>query len=139
MRFLKYPPEWDTMRLMRGRLKIFKTKEFARFARREDIDDEQLCEAVARASRGLIDAELGGGLIKQRVSRRGQGRRGGYRTLMAFAAKKLSVFIYGFAKVERDNIGPDELDFWRRIATAFLIMSETCRFESSSRHTKSRK
>jgi hypothetical protein len=106
-------------------LRVFKTKEFARYSRRERIDDERLCEAVERATRGLIDADLGGGLIKQRVARLGQGRRGGYRTLMAFSAKARTVVVYGFAKSERDNIGPDELDFWRRVASAFLAMDET--------------
>jgi len=105
-------------------LRVFKTKEFARFARREDIDDERLVEAVERASRGLIDADLGGGLIKQRVARRGRGRRGGYRTLMAFSSESRTVFVYGFAKSERGNIGPHELEFWRKAASAFLSMSE---------------
>ena len=113
------------MRKKRGCVRVFKTKEFARYTRRERLDDERLCEAVERAARGLIDADLGGGLIKQRVARLGQGRRGGYRTLMAFGAKARTVFVYGFAKSERDNIGPDELDFWRRVASAFLSMDET--------------
>jgi len=60
-----------------GGLRVFKTKEFSRFARREGIDEERLSEAVDRAERGLVDADLGGGLIKQRVARKGQGRRGG--------------------------------------------------------------
>jgi len=101
-------------------LRAFKTKEFARFARSERITDERLVEAAECAERGLVDANLGGGLIKQRVARHGQGARSGYRTLMAFRAASQTVFLYGFAKSERDNIGPDELDFWRRLATAFL-------------------
>jgi hypothetical protein len=105
-------------------VKIFKTKEFARYARREDIDDERLREAAVRAERGSIDADLGGGLIKQRVARAGQGRRGGYRTLMAFSSRTRTVFVYGFAKNERDNIGPDELHFWRSVARGFLTMNE---------------
>jgi hypothetical protein len=104
-------------------LRIFKTKEFARFSRRESVEDAQLCEAVARASRGLIDADLGGGLIKQRVARKGQGRRGGYRTLMAFQDEVRTVFVYGFAKSERDNIGTEELEFWRRVAKGFLTLN----------------
>jgi hypothetical protein len=64
-----------------------------------------------RAERGLVDADLGFGLIKQRVARQGQGRRGGYRTLMAFTVGHQTVFLYGFAKSERNNIGADELDF----------------------------
>lgn len=101
---------------------VFKTREFARFARREQVQDASLCEAAARAERGLVDAELGGGLIKQRIARQGQGRRGGFRTLMAFREGQHTVFLYGFAKNERDNIGADELVFWRRVASAFLAM-----------------
>jgi len=87
------------------------------------MDDKRLCKAADRAERGLVDADLGGGLIKQRIARAGQGRRGGYRTLMAFKAKAHTVFVYGFAKSERDNIGPDELEFWRRVAGAFASMN----------------
>jgi hypothetical protein len=92
-------------------MKVFKSKEFIRFARREKIMDARLCEAVDRAVRGLIDADLGGGLIKQRIARPGQGRSGGYRTLMAFRIKRRAVFVYGFAKNQRDNIGPDNWNF----------------------------
>jgi hypothetical protein len=105
-------------------MKVFKSKEFIRFARREKITDARLCEAVNRAVRGLTDADLGGGLIKQRIARPGQGRSGGYRTLMAFRIKRHAVFIYGFAKNQRNNIGPDELEFWRRVATSFLRIDD---------------
>jgi len=83
---------------------------FACFAREERLDDRRLCETIARAERGLIDAELGGYLIKQRVARPGGGRSGGYRTVIAYRASQRSVFLYGFAKNERDNIGDRELD-----------------------------
>jgi len=105
-------------------LRVFRTKEFTRFAKRERIGDRALCDAVARAERGLIDADLGGGLIKQRVARPGQGRSGGFRTLIVYRAAARSVFVYGFAKSERANIGPDELMFWRKVASAFLTMAE---------------
>jgi hypothetical protein len=55
-------------------MRVFKTKPFARFANREGIADEELCEAVRRVERGLIDADLGGGVIKQRLAREGTGR-----------------------------------------------------------------
>jgi len=64
-------------------LRIFRTKGFGRFQRKDDIDDAALREAIARAERGLIDANLGHGLIKQRVARRGEGKRGGFRTIIA--------------------------------------------------------
>ena len=97
-------------------MRVFKTKELARFARRERIPNSRLCEAVVRAERGLVDADLGGGLIKQRVPRQGQGRSVGFRTLLVFRASAISVFIYGFAKSERDNVSDAELEYWRSVA-----------------------
>jgi hypothetical protein len=101
-------------------VQTFKTKWLARFARHEGITDKSLGEAIERAERGLIDADLGGGLIKQRVARPGQGRSGGYRTIVAYRAQGRAVFLYGFAKNERDNIDPDQLLSLREIAAAWL-------------------
>jgi len=85
------------------------------------MSDSSLCEAVRRAQRGLVDADLGGGVIKQRVARPGQGRSGGYRVLMAYRAKVRSVFLFGFAKSARDNVDDDELASLRDIAKAWLV------------------
>ena len=115
---------------------VFETKEIARFARREKISDAALCEAVSRMERGLIDADLGGGLIKQRIAREGQGRSGGFRALLVYRAGDRSVFVYGFAKNRRANIGPKELRLWQTVAAAFLgdgwagIGGGCCRFGS---------
>ena len=84
----------------------------------------RLCEAIARAERGLIDAELGGHLIKQRVARLGGGRSGGYRTVIAYRASQRSVFLYGFAKNERDNIDDRELDDLKKLARLYLTYSD---------------
>jgi hypothetical protein len=99
-------------------VQIFKTRSFGRFSDRERIADRTLREAIERAERGLIDADLGGGLIKQRIGRRGEGRSGGY--LIAFRTKHRAVFLYGFAKNERDNIGPNELLSFRRLGQGWL-------------------
>jgi hypothetical protein len=72
-------------------VRVFATKVFVRFTRSERLDDKRLCEAIARAESGLIDAELGGGLIKQRVARQGGGRSGGYRTVIAYRSEQRSV------------------------------------------------
>jgi hypothetical protein len=88
-------------------MQIYKTRWLARFARQEHIADKSLLEAIARAERGLIDADLGGGLIKQRVARQGQGRSGGYRMIVAYRAQDRAVFFYGFAKSDRENVEPD--------------------------------
>ena len=77
-------------------------------------------EAIDRAERGLVDADLGGGIIKQRVARSGQGRSGGYRMIVAYRTGVRAVFLYGFAKRERENIDPDELLTLREIGSAWL-------------------
>jgi hypothetical protein len=106
-------------------LRIFKTKWFARFARRARIGDRLLQEAIERAERGIVDADLAGGVIKQRLARQGQGRSGGYRVLIAYQRSRRAVFLYGFAKSERDNIADDELATLRDIATAWLGMDSS--------------
>jgi len=106
-------------------LRVFKTKQFARFARRERIADASLCGAVQRAEHGLVDADLGGGVIKQRLARPGQGRSGGYRVLLAYRRQATAVFLFGFAKSELDNIEDDELATLRDIAKAWLGANDT--------------
>jgi len=101
-------------------VKIFKTKLFARFARGERIKDESLLDAANRIERGLVDADLGGGLVKQRVAREGQGRSGGYRVLVAFRAKNRTVFMYGFAKNDRSNVDDQELSALRAASASWL-------------------
>lgn len=97
-------------------MRLFKARTFARFAKREKIADAALRDAVLRAERGLIDADLGGGVIKQRIARLGQGKSGGYRLLMAYRPRDRAVFVLGFAKSDRDNITSDELESLKRVA-----------------------
>src|ERR1700678_2411253 len=101
-------------------MRAFKTKWFARFARQELIADTNLWEAIERAERGLVDADLGGGLIKQRVPRHGKGRSGGYRVIVAYRAKNRAVFLLGFAKNEQDNIDANQLTTARKVAESWL-------------------
>jgi hypothetical protein len=101
-------------------VRIFSTRWFARYARKEGISDGSLREAIERAGRGLVDANLGGHLIKQRVARQGRGRSGGYRVLIAFRAGQRSAFLYGFAKNERGNIDQVELADLKVLAERLL-------------------
>jgi hypothetical protein len=105
-------------------MRIFKTKCFNRYARRERIEDCSLCEAINRAEQGIIDADLGGGIVKQRVARQGKGRSGGYRLLIAYHCGDRSVFLYGFAKKECENIENDELITLRELAASWLEASD---------------
>lgn len=104
-------------------MQIFKTKAFSRFAKKEKISDSALLEAVQRAEKGLIDAHLGGHIIKQRVRREGQGRSSGYRVLVAVRLKERYVFITGFAKNEKDNLSDAELETAQEIAIGWLNAS----------------
>lgn len=63
-------------------VRVFKVKGFARFQRRERIADSALARVVRNAEDGLVDADLGGGLVKQRIARPGQGKSGGFRTVI---------------------------------------------------------
>jgi hypothetical protein len=101
-------------------VRIFKMKAFARFQRRERIADASLVAALRSAARGLVDADLGGGLIKLRVARPGAGKSGGYRTIVAYQRGVRAVFLYGFAKSEQANIAQDELAALRRRGARLL-------------------
>ena len=111
-------------------MQTYKLKWFARFARREQIVDASLKEAIARAELGLIDADLGGGLIKQRIAQQGKGRSGGYRVIVAYRSRKRAVFLLGFAKNEQDNIEPDELQSLREFGEKWLAASSAMIRES---------
>ena len=83
-------------------MRIFKTRTPAKFTRQHGIDDDNLVDAVKRAMRGLVDADLGGQIIKQRLARPGQGRRGGFRMLIGIRSDR-AIFLFAFAKSEREN------------------------------------
>ena len=103
--------------------RIYKLKGFTRFQRKERISDASLRRAIDGAEAGLVDADLGTGLVKRRLARAGQGKSGGYRTVIAFRRGERAVFLYGFAKNERGNIDAEELDEFRRLARGFFEMS----------------
>ena len=97
----------------RATLQTFKTKAFARFARREGLGDTALCEAVERAEKGLVDADLGGGVIKQRVKEAGSARS-------AVPHGRTRVLRVWVRKSDRENLRPDELAAFRLLADEAL-------------------
>ena len=98
---------------------------FTRFAKKSRISDVALCKAVMNAERGLIDADLGGGVIKQRVAREGEGKSGGFRTMILFKTGTRAFFVHGFAKNKVDNISDNDLALLRRLAAEMLNYNET--------------
>ena len=104
-------------------MRIFKTKTLAKFTRQHGISDDGLVDAVERAVQGLIDADLGGQIIKQRVARPGQGKRGGFRMIIGIRSDR-AIFLFAFAKNERENIDKAELMTLREIVASFLDAAE---------------
>jgi hypothetical protein len=105
-------------------LKVFKNAWFGRFARKERIAAAALLDAVARAEQGQIDADLGGGVIKQRIARPGEGKSKGYRSIVLFRKGERCFFVYGFPKSELGNIGSDEEAQFKKMAKHVLALTE---------------
>jgi hypothetical protein len=104
-------------------MQAFKTRTFAKWANGAGLDADALAIAVAGMERGLIDARLGGEVVKKRVALPGRGKRGGVRTLVAFRQEEKAFFIFGFAKNERANISGDELRALKFLAKELLNYS----------------
>lgn len=105
---------------MAGSTRIFKTRSFSRWARRVGVGDAALRSAVQEMEAGLVDADLGGGLVKKRVRLEGRGKRGGARTIVATNRSDRWIFLLGLAKNVRENLGPVELRLLRIQASAKL-------------------
>ncbi|OFM31396.1 type II toxin-antitoxin system RelE/ParE family toxin [Neisseria sp. HMSC068C04] len=106
-------------------MRIFRNQWITKFAKKHKISDSELIEAVERAGKGVIDADLGGGVIKQRIARQGQGRSGGYRSLIFFRHGERAFFMTAFAKNDRENITDKELAELKKAAAIILAMTET--------------
>lgn len=105
-------------------MRVFKNAWFERFSRKHKVADDALLEAIHRAEQGLIDADLGGGVIKQRVARPGQGKSGGYRTIILYRQESRAFFVYGFAKSQQANISDDEKAAFKQAAQHILSLSD---------------
>lgn len=103
---------------------IYKTRWFERWARKEGLSASSLCAAVREMTAGLYEADLGGGLLKKRIARPGQGKRGGFRTLVATNKGSRWVFVFGFPKNERSNIDKDEEAVLKKLATHLLSLTK---------------
>lgn len=106
-------------------MRIFKTKWFDGFACKNDIQDAALIEAVKRAEKGLVDADLGGGVIKQRVARDGQGKSKGHRVIILFRKGDKAFIVFGFSKNDQSNLRRDEEERFKKMAKQYFSLSET--------------
>ena len=104
--------------------RVFKTKHFAKFASKAGLTDAALCDAVIEMEQGLIDADLGGGVVKKRVALPGKGKSGSSRTIVAHRKKSHWFFVYGFEKNDRANITDREKAALQKMAADLFGYSE---------------
>ncbi|MCH9743921.1 MAG: type II toxin-antitoxin system RelE/ParE family toxin [Gammaproteobacteria bacterium] len=105
-------------------MRILKLRSFDRWAKSEMLSDDVLKNAINEILQGLIDVNLGAGLLKKRVARRGQGKRGGFRTILAFYCGNRAIFILGFPKNKTDNIGSEELRKLKELSRELLSATD---------------
>jgi hypothetical protein len=103
--------------------RVFKTRHFNRWMRKTELQDVALCQAVSEMAQGLIDADLGGGVVKKRVALAGRGKSGGARTLVATNKGNRWFFVFGFEKNDRANIADDELQALKDLAHDLLTLT----------------
>jgi hypothetical protein len=104
--------------------RVFKTRHFERWMRKIELTDLVLCKAVTEMVSGLIDADLGGGVVKKRVALSGRGKRSGARTLVATNKATRWFFVFGFAKNEKDNISDAERQWLQAMADDMLARTD---------------
>jgi hypothetical protein len=112
------------MVLEHGTTAVYKTKVFARFSRKARISDRVLWDVAQAVDQGRIDADLGGGVVKQRIARPGQGKSGGSRTIILLRQGHRAVFVFGFEKKDMTNITAEDLVLFREMAPLYLNASD---------------
>ena len=101
------------------------TRSFSRWLGKTDLAVEALCKAIEEMERGLVDAKLGGGIVKKRIALPGRGKRGSTSTLVATNSLDRWFFVFGFEKNDRDNIDAKELKALKALAADLLHLSVT--------------
>jgi hypothetical protein len=105
-------------------MKRYKTKHFAKWAKKNDVPDAALLNASKDFEKGLSSVNLGGNLYKIRIARQSQGKSSGFRTLLAHSRDVRLIFLYGFSKNERDNVSSKELDAFKTLSKDYLALSQ---------------
>jgi hypothetical protein len=105
-------------------VRIFKNKWFHRFTCKEDITDGELKDIVKQLEKRQYYADLGGSVYKMELARKGEGKHGGFRTIVVFKSDFRSFFIYGFQKSKMDNINQKALKAFKEEAKDKLTMTD---------------
>ncbi len=100
-----------------------KTKWFDKWAIKNEITDKKLLETMESISKKLGVVDLGAGLYKIRTPKAGQGKSGGFRTIVVFKESEAAIFVYGFSKNEKDNLNSEELRYFKKLSKDLLSVS----------------
>ena len=101
------------------------TKWFSKWSRKAGLTNSAILESLDDLEKGLSIADLGKNLFKVRVKREGQGKSSGYRTIVVFKKDRIAIFLYGFAKNERENISNKELSYFKKLGSDFLKLNSS--------------
>jgi hypothetical protein len=105
-------------------MRILKNTWFSRFAQKEEISDTTLKTIVEKLEKGQFDSNLGGGVYKERIARSGEGKSGGYRSIIFFKQSELIFFVYGYEKSAKSNITRSELENFKKLAKIIFSMTK---------------
>jgi hypothetical protein len=105
-------------------MRIFKTKTFNKWLKKNNIKDDSLINSAIDVSKGRYDANLGGSIYKKRVATKGRGKSGSARTIVAFKVRGHVFFLYGFEKNERSSISESEERSLKLVAKGILNKSD---------------
>jgi hypothetical protein len=89
--------------------RAFKTAWFAKEARKAKISDDELCRAMKQVMLGQAD-DLGSGVFKKRLN------DNMHRSIVIAKAGQHWIYVYLYAKKDRENIAPDELAGFKKLA-----------------------
>lgn len=106
-------------------MQILKNKAFNKWAKKENLDDRLLLKMVQEMEQGLYEGNLGGGIYKKRMPIAGRGKRGGGRAIVAFKLSRITIFIYGFSKKQKDDLTDEEKEVLQDLAKVYFSYSES--------------
>lgn len=104
--------------------RVFVLKAFGRWARKEDVTDEMLLDAIDRAEQGIVYVDHGDDVVKLQIAREGRGKSKGYRTVVAFRRGDRAFFLDGWGKNEQDSIKPSYLKELKSLAQIYLDFND---------------
>ncbi len=99
------------------------TENFSKWASKQNISFKELIKVFVEVESGNFEARLGGNIYKKRIRIEGRGKRGGYRIIVCYKREDRAIFIHGFAKNEKSNLSPKEINVFRELSKILLHLT----------------